>query len=759
MFKVDDKMNRDIRLNAFFSIAFLLLFAVLFSLFVSADGPTCEENNYNECFDCYVSRHVILNADCSYTIDVPSQYDGACGGWCTTPPPPDSCAVEEHNECTGCQKSKRVKTNSDCSTSTVVEEQFDAGCDQGTLCAGQTCDGKAVPRQYNECFDCYVSRRVRQNADCSTEVIIGSQYDGGCGGWCITPPPPETCAPTEYTECTGNCNEARLVRQKSDCSYETTIYTDNSCTAGCPTPVQSVCGNSVVESGEECDPAGSSESKSCGLGGTQSRTCRYDCSWGDFSGCEGEGVCLPGQTDSQSCGSSNVGQCRFGTKTRTCQSNFQWGDFGGCSGEVGPSTEVCDGVDNNCNNQIDEGRVCNRAPVLDPIGNKQVDEGVLLQFVVSGSDPDGDVLSFSASNLPSGASFDASSRAFSWTPGVDQAGSQQVSFSVSDGVLSDSETITITVGNVNRAPVLDPIGNKQVDEGVLLQFVVSGSDPDGDALAFSAFSAPMFPLPSGASFDASSRTFSWTPGLDQAGSYQITFFVSDATLSDLETITITVGNVNQPPRITTSPPTVIVEPDAVSFSAVYTYDADAVDPDNDNITFLLSQAPEGASIDPSTGVVSWKPSKSQLGLNAFTLVASDGSLTSTQSWNVDVRLPEMINIPRQELFVEHVIASECIEPGETDIIFISIENIGLHPLKNFVVTALAFDPDMIKRIGPFELDVGDQKSSAFYVSVPINTKPGKYDIRFTFSNDDLRRVKHREIEVKDQCVERSLIAD
>ena len=42
--------------------------------------------------------------------------------------------------------------------------------------------------------------------------------------------------------------------------------------------------------------------------------------------------------------------------------------------------------------------------------------------------------------------------------------------------------ITITVGDVNRPPVLDPIGNLQVDEGQLLEFVVTGADPDGDGL-------------------------------------------------------------------------------------------------------------------------------------------------------------------------------------------------------------------------------------------------------------------------------------
>lgn len=183
----------------------------------------------------------------------------------------------------------------------------------------------------------------------------------------------------------------------------------------------------------------------------------------------------------------------------------------------------------------------NRAPVLDAIGNKNIDEGKSLIFNITASDPDGDVLTYSASSLPSGASFDSSNGAFSWTPSYTQAGNYSITFSVSDGSLSDSETITITVTDVvinpNGAPVLNPIGNKTIAEGSLLKFAISGTDPDGDALTYSASG-----LPRGAVFDAGTKTFSWTPGYKQAGNYSVTFKVSDGNLSDSETITITVRN-------------------------------------------------------------------------------------------------------------------------------------------------------------------------------------------------------------------------
>jgi hypothetical protein len=86
-----------------------------------------------------------------------------------------------------------------------------------------------------------------------------------------------------------------------------------------------------------------------------------------------------------------------------------------------------------------------RAPVLDPIGSQSVNEASPLGFAISGSDPDGDALTFSAADLPAGAAFDPVTRAFSWTPVYGQTGLYSVTFGVSDGVLTDSEVVSITV--------------------------------------------------------------------------------------------------------------------------------------------------------------------------------------------------------------------------------------------------------------------------------------------------------------------------
>ena len=179
----------------------------------------------------------------------------------------------------------------------------------------------------------------------------------------------------------------------------------------------------------------------------------------------------------------------------------------------------------------------NQAPVMNSIGNRTVNEGSVLSFTVSATDPDGDAITYSASSLPSGASFNASTRTFSWTPSYAQSGTyNNVHFEVTDGSLTASENIRITVNNVNGPPVLSSIGNKSVNEGSLLSFTISATDPDGDTMTYSASN-----LPSGASFNAGTRTFSWTPSYVQAGTYSAVHFqVSDGSLTASEDIVVTV---------------------------------------------------------------------------------------------------------------------------------------------------------------------------------------------------------------------------
>lgn len=163
--------------------------------------------------------------------------------------------------------------------------------------------------------------------------------------------------------------------------------------------------------------------------------------------------------------------------------------------------------------------------MLDPIGDKTVDEENPLSFTVTASDPDSDPVTLSVSDLPAGASFNPATGQFSWTPGEAQQGTYSVTFTAADDgtpALSDSETITITVNEVNDAPVADDFSVTTTTTSITINVLVHASDVDyGDTLVVSAVSNGTYG--------------SVTNNLDGTVTYTLTTFFSGA-----DTFTYTV---------------------------------------------------------------------------------------------------------------------------------------------------------------------------------------------------------------------------
>jgi uncharacterized secreted protein with C-terminal beta-propeller domain len=150
-----------------------------------------------------------------------------------------------------------------------------------------------------------------------------------------------------------------------------------------------------------------------------------------------EVIIKPGRTVSTS-GTLAIITLTAGSNTGTSQLNLSNVAVGDINGH--PVAAISN------NGQVSIG--LNQSPILRAIGNKSVNEGADLNFTISATDLDGDALTYSASNLPSGASFNASTHIFSWTPTYNQSGRySNVHFEVTDGSLTDFENITIIVNN------------------------------------------------------------------------------------------------------------------------------------------------------------------------------------------------------------------------------------------------------------------------------------------------------------------------
>lgn len=134
----------------------------------------------------------------------------------------------------------------------------------------------------------------------------------------------------------------------------------------------SSCLDTPPPSGGNCVCPGLTKETPCGACGNQKWICK-NYTWVPDGICQGQGLCALSDKETVPCGSCG------GTKTRYCNSKCGWNDWSACNKL--PETEVCDGLDNNCNGLTDEENVCcNKQKEVcngvDDNCNGQTDEGV-----------------------------------------------------------------------------------------------------------------------------------------------------------------------------------------------------------------------------------------------------------------------------------------------------------------------------------------------------------------------------------------------
>lgn len=287
----------------------------------------------------------------------------------------------------------------------------------------------------------------------------------------------------------------------------------------------------------------------------------------------------------------------------------------------------------------------NTPPVLSAIGDKAVAEQTRFDFTARATDVDVDqVLTFSLGlDAPAGASIDEQSGEFTWTPSEAQ-GPGKYSFAVrvtDNGVpaRTASERIAVTVGEVNRPPVLAAIVNQIAPEGSVLTIPITATDPDlpAGSLVFSL--DPGSPV--GMEINSTDGLLAWRPGEEQGpGDYTVTVRVTDSgspALSDSKSFKVTVTEVNNPPALAT------IQPQTIDELSTMTLTVSAVDPDDPPSTVLysLDLAPDGARVSPTTGVITWTPTEAQGPTNAIFVVRATESappnLSSASTFSVAVR--------------------------------------------------------------------------------------------------------------------------
>lgn len=176
------------------------------------------------------------------------------------------------------------------------------------------------------------------------------------------------------------------------------------------------------------------------------------------------------------------------------------------------------------------------APQLSPIANMSINAGSSRSLDVVAVDPDGGSISITAA-LPPFATLNAPTvgmgvvaTSLTLNPSTAQVGDYSAQVTAMAGGVSSVRVFQITVNaeGSDQAPVVSTPSLREVTEGANLSFTVTATDPDGDSIG----SLTAFGTPSGASFTPNgsntSGAFAWTPGMGDAGEYDVQFTASNA---------------------------------------------------------------------------------------------------------------------------------------------------------------------------------------------------------------------------------------
>ena len=280
-------------------------------------------------------------------------------------------------------------------------------------------------------------------------------------------------------------------------------------------------------------------------------------------------------------------------------------------------------------------RQVNRAPTVNAGLDAIVDERSTATLSASASDPDGIGTSLTylwtqTSGTP--VALLNYNRAIATFIAPEVALTETLTFrvTVSDGQASTSDTVDVSVRNVNRAPMV-MASSVSVDERSTATLMATGSDADGDPLTYSwtQLSGDAVVL-SGA--DSATATFSTAEvSSDAVLTFRVT--VSDGTATATQDVVVNVRNVNRAPTVNAG------ADGAANEGTTVTLSGSASDADSDALTYQWVQM-SGTPVALSNGnaaVATFTAPKTAAGETlSFMLMVSDGKVTVSDTVNVSV---------------------------------------------------------------------------------------------------------------------------
>ncbi len=288
------------------------------------------------------------------------------------------------------------------------------------------------------------------------------------------------------------------------------------------------------------------------------------------------------------------------------------------------------------------------APVAaDDVATAVEDTAIVVDVAANDSDADGSSMQVTSVTQPAHGSVSvitdgADAGSVRYVPAPNYSGADRFTYTISDGSgAGGTATVVLTVTPVNDGPsAADDSATTTEDVPLTIQPVGNDADPDGDALAVTAVSAPAHGV-----VVLAAGGVTYTPAADFAGIDSFTYTVADAKgETATATVSITVEAVADAP---------IASDDAAvgPEDAIVVVDVVANDSDADGSSLRLANVTQPAhglvtmlTDGVNAGKVSYSPAANFAGTDRFTYIVADGS-GQTATGTVVVTITALNDVP------------------------------------------------------------------------------------------------------------------
>jgi hypothetical protein len=290
----------------------------------------------------------------------------------------------------------------------------------------------------------------------------------------------------------------------------------------------------------------------------------------------------------------------------------------------------------------------NLAPIIAGTPVTTLAAGSAYSFTPTAADPDGDPITFRATNIPAWATFSTTTGSLTGTP-------TEANVGMTDMIhieVTDSKAVTLltpfriqvtsaatTPPPANTPPTISGTPGTTATVGQTYTFQPVGVDANGDTLTYAATNVPAW-----LTFTSATGRLSGMPATGNVGStssIQITVSDGRGGSASLPTFNLQVvaapvtPPANRPPTITGTPATTVVAGSGYSFTPV------GADPDGNTLTYSIQNQPSWAQFSATTGRLSGTPSTANVGTSArITITVTDGTASaSLPSFTIQVTAP------------------------------------------------------------------------------------------------------------------------